>query len=147
MEPIRNDQERASTIMAELRALMAKTIENGATQVEELVAAKKAREILGCIRQGASAAGALAKKLDRDWFEANPHRRYRLRYAIPDELPDVHAGFYVLVRQSVPGVRFRWPFLPDRPLPTSEASEEFAKRVFELLIQPALPRPWKGVTV
>jgi hypothetical protein len=47
---------------------------------------------------------------DRQWFSDHPNRLYRVRPAVPGELPGVRQG-WIVVRQFVPGVpvRIRMP--------------------------------------
>jgi len=84
---------------------------------------------------GASDAEVLARKLDRLWFQANPDRHHRIRRAIDGELPEATAADYVVIRQVRPGVRIRWAFLPDKPLPAGEAPEDVAEALFDTIVE------------
>jgi hypothetical protein len=51
-----------------------------------------------------------ASEADREWFAARPWRSHHIRPALPFELPGIsgeHEGVYIVVRQAMPGVRFR----------------------------------------
>jgi hypothetical protein len=79
---------------------------------------------------GGCRAWEFAAELDKEWFKVNPHRSHRIRCAVADELPGVVSGDYVVVRQLWRGLRLRWPFVADKPLPTGEAPEHVAEAVF-----------------
>jgi hypothetical protein len=55
-----------------------------------------------------------ASQSDRDWFEQNPHRNYRIRTEIPGEFPEPRRRIdrtkwtvWTLVKQLEPGIRAR----------------------------------------
>lgn len=82
-----------------------------------------------------------ASQADAAWFRANPHRRHRIRPAVPGEfapqgeLPPMAPGFrrFVAVRQIQPGFRVRIPF---RVAVEPAQTEGAARAVFAHLIRP-----------
>src|SRR5689334_6371077 len=45
----------------------------------------------------------IAYELDQDWFRSHPSRSYRIRHAIPGEVPGGTTETYAVVRQRKPG--------------------------------------------
>jgi len=84
---------------------------------------------------GGCQAWEFAADLDKEWYKVNPHRSYRIRCAIVGELPGVVSGDYVVVRQLCPGLRIRWPFVAEKPLPIGEAPEHVAETLFNRFYQ------------
>lgn len=79
-----------------------------------------------------------ASKSDRLFFEANPHRQYRLRaasrrecahIALVEPVPPSTFGYFAAVKQIVPGVRHRLFFAAD--FEPSLRDEVTAKKWFE----------------
>ena len=65
---------------------------------------------------------------DATWFAQRPGRNYRIR---PSVAIEGGSPGLTVVRQARPGVRFRAPFVPTRPLTgTEKRSESFAEWVF-----------------
>jgi hypothetical protein len=81
------------------------------------------------------AVAELASEADRLWFRARPDRSHRLRQALVGENPGVTAEHLVVVRQSFRGLRFRWAFLCEKPLPPGDAPEWMARAFFERLVR------------
>jgi hypothetical protein len=80
-----------------------------------------------------------ASEDDRLWFEAHPHRQYRIRPYRPGEgppdyqTPEPRLGWrwFVVVRQLRPGVRMRLSFQAEGQPATGEHA---ASRMFELVL-------------
>jgi hypothetical protein len=75
---------------------------------------------------------------DREWFEQNPRRAYRLRPVMLDEMgiEAVLRGAIVAVRQVLPGWRIRLAFVPDRVPDRAPPDNEFtAKLAFDLTVK------------
>jgi hypothetical protein len=66
---------------------------------------------------------------DRSWFACHPRRSYRLRPAFPDEVADIVAGGWTIVRQIAPGVRVRACVILDHDDP--DDGEANARRLFK----------------
>jgi len=83
------------------------------------------------------ARGMLATDEDKNWFAANPHRRYRLRAPLISEMlmwnGDVTFAAAVLVKQIQPGLRMRASINFDRPLCLASTDERSAKRLWKQL--------------
>lgn len=91
-----------------------------------------------------STAVARALRDDAEWFTIHPDRNYRAREALPGEIwatfgPLVFAGTgveRVVVRQLIPGVRSRLPFISPTPPPDHEAGLEIMYELIERGITP-----------
>src|SRR4051794_27102288 len=79
------------------------------------------------------AAAELASEADKLWFKPHPSRRPRLRQALAGERPGVTAEHWVVLRQSFRGLRLRWTFLSETPLPPGDAPEWMARGLFEAI--------------
>jgi hypothetical protein len=71
---------------------------------------------------------------DRKWFATHPHRSHRLRLAIADEWAEIGGrATHTIVRQAMPGLRFKVPIAATNPLPSDEAPEALAWALFDLV--------------
>lgn len=68
------------------------------------------REALFSEREHRAASDA-ASEDDRQWFEAHPKAKARVRPCVFGEIPTPHREYPVLVRQIKPGMRMREPLI------------------------------------
>jgi len=68
---------------------------------------------------------------DREWFRKHPKRSYRLRSALPEEVPDHRTGLWVIVRQVAPGLRVR--AIVNLKIDDPKDDEATARRLFDEL--------------
>jgi hypothetical protein len=71
---------------------------------------------------------------DRDWFAANPGRRYLLRKASWGEIAMGGGGRYVVVKNIQPGVRLKCIFTTTDDAPTFDSEVE-AKRIWRRVVK------------
>jgi hypothetical protein len=84
-------------------------------------------------------------KIDSDFFERHPGRRYRTRLATPDEIAEYRRlgnlptspedwSYFVAVHRATPGIRFRVIFsTPDNARYTA-SSEAIAQDAFQFVL-------------
>jgi hypothetical protein len=87
--------------------------------------------VSGCETDPALSPRDIANKLDEDWFRSHPSRYYRIRHAIPGEVPGSTTETYAVVRQRKPGFASPRYFDLDVALPRGEAPEDMAYDIYD----------------